>query len=226
MGCENEKDESVKENAKTRYSVMNHTGSTISDLKIYELDANNATISSNNYKECKDGENILGGTFHYFLTANKDAKSIKANYKIAGESFTDTFALTQGKDREIILERPYNLTTYSMEFFVSADWDDDDYLYYVEIDEYDANHSVVQRQEYYRINGVGTITDEVKCNSKTKSVQAFFYFYPHRGEDGAESREFTIVKGEHNKFVVYGSECTFFCKGNQVNKNLTLTNGK
>lgn len=108
---------------------------------------------------------------------------------------------------------------------MSADWDDDDYLYYVSVEELNSNYSVVKEYEYYRILGVGTVLDEVKASSTAKVVKAYFYFYPEKGHDGCSSKEFTLIPGEHNEFIVYGSECTFFCKNSKEGEGLLLTNG-
>ena len=59
---------------------------------------------------------------------------------------------------------------------MSADWDDDDYLYYVSVEELNSNYSVVKEYEYYRILGVGTVLDAVKASSTAKVVKAYFYF--------------------------------------------------
>ena len=229
MACEEEK-ENVNNSSnssskkETTYSIKNYTNSTITDIKVYELDANNITISSADFNSCGSSEYIYDYYNRYF-TAKDDAESIKISYKIAGQTFTNTFRLRKGDKTEIIIERPANLTTYTVTFRVSADWDDDDYLYYVSVEELNSNYSVVKEYEYYRILGVGTVLDEVKASSTAKVVKAYFYFYPEKGHDGCSSKEFTLIPGEHNEFIVYVSECTFFCKNSKEGEGLLLTNG-
>ena len=40
-----------------------------------------------------------------------------------------------------------------------------------------------------------------------------------------QAKEFTLIQGEHNEFIVQGSECTFFCKNSKEGEGLLLTNG-
>lgn len=215
----NDKDDDTNSNGNTArldtsYSIKNYTGSTITDIKIYELDANYATITSKHSNSCENGMCVTDSYsyYDYSFTANNDAVSVKVSYKIAGQTFSNTFSLRKGNKTEIAIERPTNLTTYTIEFEVSADWDDDDYLYYVEIDEFNSNGSVIQSYEYNKLYGLGTVLDEVKANSNTKTVRAYFYFYPDRGSGIYKSKEFQIIKGEYNEFIIYGSECS---KNNQ-----------
>lgn len=223
--CKDEDDDSYTNSSnetpsETIYCVKNQTGSTITDVNIYELDTDNATISSKHYNSCDNGDYVSEYYFQQSFTANKDATYIKVSYKIAGQTYSNTFTLRKGDRTEIIIERPANLTTYSVEFNVLADWDDDDYLYYVSVSELNSNYSVIQNYDYSKVYGLGTVLDEVKANANTKTVVVYFYFYPDRGTRIYSSKEFQIIKGEHNKLVVYGSECSKNPKSTPSNPNL------
>lgn len=86
MACEEEK-ENVNNSSnssskkETTYSIKNYTNSTITDIKVYELDANNITISSADFNSCGSVEYIYDYYNRYF-TAKDDAESIKISYKI------------------------------------------------------------------------------------------------------------------------------------------------
>ncbi len=194
------------------YKIINSTGSTITDIRIYELDENNAVIQSlTAYDEDSEFDDVVY-TPNNIREADKDAFAIKVSFKIIGETYTTTQLLRTNGDSEIIIERPFGLTTYTVEFNVNADWDDDSYLHLVEICEYNAWDDIVQRKEINSIYAFGGKTYEYKAHPNTTRVKASFYIFPHRGEDGFETKEFTITYGEYNEFIVYGGECTAFCK--------------
>lgn len=220
VSCEEPKEEP------TYYKIINNTGSTITDIKIYELDANNAVIRTLTADD-EDSEysDVVSVDYNSLIEADKDAVAVKVSFKIIGETYTTIQNLRINNKSEIIIERPDNLTTYTVEFNVNADWDDDDYLYLVEIDERNANGSLVQRQEFDYVYGLGGKIPEYKAHSNTKTVQVFFYMYPEAGHDGGKSKEFTITKGEYNEIIVYGGECEMYCKSASGEKK-TLKNEK